>query len=271
MSVLLTRPRQADAAQALRRAATAAAVLASRRSRDAADRLGVRAAGRGQDDAGRELPRSTRPAPPLVPDRHRRQPTPRPSSITCGWPRVQLVGKTAAALPHFNPEPQQDICALRADLLPRVLLRACRGPPSSPSTASRRRAPATSCGRRSRMRSRRFRTASPSSRSRAAIRRRSSPGSSRAAASPGSSRRRSRCTPDEAEAILGSNPLDAQTLQRIHAPKRRLGGGARAAARAPEPRRRDARRVDRRRQGRDLPVLRRRDLQSARSPRTSAS
>ena len=65
------------------------------------------------------------------------------------------------------------------------------------------------------MRSRRFPTASPSSRSPAATRR---PEFARLVAS----RRIARiepsalaCTPDEAEAILGSNPLDAQTLQRI--------------------------------------------------------
>ena len=263
----LTRPRQADEAQALRRAATAAALRPARRSCDAADRVGVRPARRRQDDAGRELSRSTRPASPLVSGRHRRQ-RPRDVRALHADGRAAARGEEGGRAAALQPGAPAGHRALRANLFPRVLFRIAaayghraRQLPGSPH---RQRAARP----HSRMRSRRFPTASRSSRSPAATHRRSSPGSSRVAASRGSSLRRLPARPTKRKRSWAAVRWTRRRCSAHHAPKRRLGGGARAAARALEPRRRDARRFDRRRQGRDLPVLRRRDLQSraAREP-----
>ena len=177
---------------------------------DAADRLGVRAAGRGQDDARRELSRGAGPAPPLVPGRHRATATPRRSSITCGRRRCSSSGKKAASLPHFKPEPQQDLARFARTYFREFFLGAAAAARSSCSTTSTKRARRRSCAAPSRTRWRKSRKASPSSRSRAAIRRPSSRGSSRAGASRASSPRRSRCTPEEAEAMLAGSELDAR-------------------------------------------------------------
>ena len=262
------RPRQADAAQALRRACRgrgSSALLDE--AATAADRLGVRAARRRQDDARRELPRSARAAPSLVPGRHRATATRRRSSTTCGWRRCSSCGKKAAGAAALQPEPQQDIARFARtyfreffSVLPRPTRdRARQLPRSAHDAASARRLRA-----RARGSSGRHHASSSISRSdpphgvRAARR--------RAAGSRASSRPRLRCTPEEAEAMLGGSDLDERGAARI---TRQSDGWVAALVLLREHLSRagrSARRVDRRRQGRDLPVFRRRDLQSAREP-----
>ena len=182
---------------------------------------------------------------------------------------LQLVGKKAAALPHFNPEPQQDIARFARTyfreffaVLPRPTVIALDSFHEARTGNELRAAFAHALEE------------VPDGITVIAISRGDPPPEfARLVAS----RRIARiepaalaCTPDEAEAILGSDPLDGQTLQRI---TRQSDGWVAALVLLREHLSRDgahARRVDRRREGRDLPVLRRRDLQSRASPRTSA-
>ena len=127
---------------------------------------------------------------------------------------VQLVGKKAAALPHFNPEPQQDIARFARtyfreffSVLPRPTVIALDSFQEARTGNELRAAFAHALEE------------VPDGITVIAISRGDPPPEfARLVAS----RRIARiepsalaCTPDEAEAILGSNPLDAQTLQRI--------------------------------------------------------
>ena len=178
---------------------------------------------------------------------------------------LQLVGKKAAALKHFNPEPEQDIARFARtyfreffNVLPRptvIVLDSFQDARTSPELRGA------------------FAHALeevPDGITVIAISRSDPP---HEFARLGASRRVARidpsalaCTPEEAEAILARPGARRAGGGAHHATQQRLGRGARAAARAHEPRRCHARRVDRRGQGRDLPVLRRRNLQSRARP-----
>jgi ATP/maltotriose-dependent transcriptional regulator MalT len=126
---------------------------------------------------------------------------------------VQLVGKKAAALPHFNPEPQQDIARFARtyfreffSVLPRPTVIALDSFQEARTGNELRAAFAHALEE------------VPDGITVIAIsavtRPRSSRVSSRAPHRPDRAFG-ARVHADEAEAILGSNPLDAETLQRI--------------------------------------------------------
>ena len=151
--------------------------------------------------------------------------------------------------------------ALRPQLLPRSLLglAQCRASSSSTTSTNPTRRPSSA------RHSRRDSTRSPTgSRSSSISRADPPPEFARLVASGRIARideTELRCTEDEAQAILGGQPVDREQLLRI---QRQSDGWVAALvllARALSPPRRHARRIAGRRQGRDLPVLRGRDLQ----------
>ena len=174
----------------------------------------MRTAGRGQDDAGRELSRSAGPPPPLVPGRHRRQ---RPGDVRplhadarrcSSWGRRRRRWRTSTpSRSRTSPASREPTFASS--------LRCCRGRPSSCSTASRRRARDRICAAPSRTRSKKCRTASPSSRSPAAKRRRSSRASAPVGGSRGSSPRRSPARPRKPKRCSPATSSTSEAVARI--------------------------------------------------------
>ena len=162
---------------------------------------------------------------------------------------------------YFTLEAAAEPGALHPRLLPRPLLGRCPIRASSSSTTSTSPTRCPSSARRLRKGSRRCPTGSRSSSSRAPIRQPSSRGSSRAGASRASTKRSSAARRRKRKRILGGQPVDREQLARI---QRQSDGWVAAlvlSARALTPAWGDAGRIAGRGQGRDLPVLRRRDLQ----------
>jgi len=224
---------ETHAPEALRRTAAAAAVRTPRRRARAAGRVDQRAARIRQVDAGGELHRGVWPAVPLVPGGRRRQRSrdvhALPAASGAGARRQARRG---AAGVHLGAAAGSR--AVRAQLLPRAVRSASARDADRP-----RQFPGGTLVGRPALCVRRCAGGDPEGINVVVLSRTDPPQEFARLAARRQIARIDvddlRCTEDEAQALLGDTPLDRGHRATHPAAERRLGRGARPAARAPEP------------------------------------